>query len=103
MYLNGLTANALAALKIPIVLESDRQAIEVALHTVGQAADARVAIVRSTLDLTELWVSPALLDEVAANPRLELIGPAHELDFGADGRLSVVATPHALNNVMSRN
>lgn len=87
MYLNGLTSHAIDALKIPIVLESDRQAIQVALHAVGHSADARVAIVRSTLELDELLVSQALADEVAANPRLEVLGPAHELDFDGDGQL----------------
>src|SRR6202022_3696025 len=51
MYTNGITAGALAAIKIPIVLDSDRQAMQVALHSVGHGADARVAIIRSTLDL----------------------------------------------------
>src|SRR5205823_4647610 len=71
MYLNGLTSGALAAIKVPIVMDTDRQAMEVALHSVGHAADARVAIVRSTLELDELWVSEALLDEVTQNTRLE--------------------------------
>jgi hypothetical protein len=94
MYLNGLTSQALEAIKIPIVLESDRQALEVALHAVGQAADARVAIVRSTLDLDELLVSQALADEVAGNPRLEVIGPLAELEFGADGQLRAFVEAH---------
>ena len=92
MYMNGLTGNALAAIKIPIVLETDRQALEVALHSVGHAADARVAIVRSTADLQELWVSEALADEVAANPQLERLGSPAPLDFGFDDdRLVVVS------------
>lgn len=87
MYLNGLTSGAIDALKIPIILDSDRQALQVALHAVGHAADARVAIVRSTLEIDELLVSQALADEVDANPRLEVIGQTGELAFGADGRL----------------
>src|SRR6266849_6973207 len=81
MYTNGITGNALAAIKIPIVLETDRQAIEVALHSVGHATDARIAIVRSTADLHELWVSEALHNDVAANPRLEAISAPRPLAF----------------------
>jgi hypothetical protein len=92
MYLNGLTSHAIEAIKVPIVLESDRQAIEVALHAVGRSADARVAIVRSTLELDELLVSQALADEVATNQHLEVLGPVHELDFGADGQLRELTT-----------
>jgi hypothetical protein len=94
-YTNGLTSGALAAIKIPIVLDTDREAIEVALHSVGHGPDARVAVVRSTLELDELWVSEALADEVAANPRLELSGPFVELAFSDTARLAVVSAPRA--------
>jgi hypothetical protein len=102
MYMNGLTANALAAIKIPIVLESDQQALGVALHSVGHAADARIAIVRSTLDLEDMWVSETLADEVAANARLEVLGPPRELDFTDAGRLRIVGdNVHAMPDVPS--
>jgi hypothetical protein len=101
MYMNGLTAGALAAIKIPIVLDSDRQLLGVALHSVGHGADARVAIVRSTLDLHELWVSQALADEVAADPRLEVVGPLQELEFAHDDQLCVVAEAPGVAHVPS--
>lgn len=87
MYLNGLTSQAIEAIKVPIVLESDRQAMQVALHAVGRSADARVAIVRNTLELDELLVSQALADEVAADPRLDVLGPVHQLEFNSEGQL----------------
>jgi hypothetical protein len=90
MYMNGLTANALTAIKIPVVLENDRQAIEVALHTVGGGSHARLAVIHSTLSLDELWVSEALLPEVHANPRLSVEGPARELSFDAQGQLDAL-------------
>jgi Domain of unknown function (DUF362) len=107
MYMNGLTAGALAAIKIPIVLDSDREAMEVALHSVGHGADARVAIVRSTLELEELWTSEALAAEVAANPRLEVAGALEELEFSptqaqtSDQRLRIVSQRHAVASVPS--
>jgi len=92
MYLNGLTSGAFEAIKIPVVLDSDRQALEVALHAAGSAgAPPRVAIIHSTLDLGELWVSEVLMDEVSANPRLTALGPPEELAFDADQRLRVVS------------
>jgi len=110
MYMNGLTGNALAAIKIPIVLETDRQALEVALHSVGHAADARIAVVRSTADLDELWVSEAVRAEVVANPALNILSTdytrsrpplnilstAEQLAFDADGRLAVGSAPRPL-------
>jgi hypothetical protein len=60
-----------------------------------------MAIVRSTLELGELWVSEALVDDVAANPRLELAGPLEELPFDAHGRLLLVSQPHGRADVPS--
>ena len=100
-YMNGLTANALAAIKLPIVLASDREAIGVALHSVGLSETPRVAIVRSTLELGELWVSEALRDEVAAEPAARADQQLEELDFEADERLSVVSAAHPMADVPS--
>ena len=101
--MNGLTGNALAAIKIPIVLETDRQAMEVALHSIGPlpAADARIAVVRSTADLQELWVSQALRDEVAANPRLEVVRSPAPLEFADDDRLLVADAARGHQRVAS--
>ena len=101
MYMNGLTGNALAAIKIPIVLDTDRVAMEVALHSLGRSADARIAIVRSTLDLEEVWCSAALEAEVAANPRLERRGPLADLAFSATGELGVTTAQRGAQHVPS--
>ncbi len=101
MYMNGLTANALAAIKIPIVLQDDREAMQTALHSAGRSADARTAIVRSTLELDELWVSEALRAEVEANARLELEGPFQALPFDAAGRLELVREPRSVAGATS--
>ncbi len=92
-YVNGLTANALAAIKIPIVLRDDAQAMRVALHSAALDGPPRVAVVRSTLHLEELWVSEALREEVQANPRLSLESAFEDLTFDAAGRLLPVAEP----------
>jgi hypothetical protein len=102
MYLNGLTSSALEAIKIPIVLDSDREAMQVALHAVGHSGDARAAVIRSTLDLDELWVSEALRGEVDANPHLEAVGPLTELDFSVDdGRLTAFTDRERIAHVPS--
>jgi hypothetical protein len=67
-YMNGLTSNALEAIKIPVVLPDDQSAIGAALNGLGERP--RVAVIKSTLDLAEMWVSAALLDEVRRHPNL---------------------------------
>ncbi len=101
MYMNGLTANALAAIKIPIVLASDRQALAVALHSLGPTDAPRIAVVRSTLELDDLWLSEALLNDVEQQPRLRAEGPLQELAFDGDERLTAVAERRAMVEVTS--
>jgi hypothetical protein len=91
VYRNGLTAGigALGAMKIPVTLADDRQALEVALATAAPAGAPRLALIRNTLELERLWVSEALLEEVRGNPRLRIEGqPTADL-FDSDGRLTV--------------
>ena len=89
MYLNGLTSGAFEAIKIPVVLDSDRQALEVALHAATSSGSGapRMAIVHSTLQLDELLASEALLADVEANPHLTVLSRPQPLDFDAHGQL----------------
>jgi hypothetical protein len=50
---------------------------------------ARLVIARNTLDLEKLWVSEVLLDEVAAHPMLEQVGPPREMAFDGEGNLTL--------------
>ncbi len=59
---------------VPIALESDREAIEVALRAAVPDRSPRVCWIRSTDELGEMWVSEALLPEVRQNPQLEVLG-----------------------------
>ena len=85
-YTNGLTAQNLPAAKLPITLPTDREVLDAGLGG-RDPVRARVVLVRNTLDLTRLWVSPALLPEVEANPTLAALGPPVALAFTEDGSL----------------
>jgi hypothetical protein len=79
-YVNVLTAGLVGLPKggLPITLPTGRDAVATAVRVCGRAdpAEARVVRIRNTLLLEELLVSAPLLDEVAANASLELLGPA---------------------------
>ena len=78
-YMNGLTANAYDAIKIPIVMASDLEACEAALKAANTSAPPRVVWIKNTLELQELLVSEALLPEVEAIETLVVDGPAADL------------------------
>jgi hypothetical protein len=86
-YLNCLTSHNLSGGKIPIVLPSDREAVEAGLAGIPLER-ARLLLIRNTLELELMWASPALLAEVEASPALSVAGPSRPLRFSADGALN---------------
>lgn len=76
---NCLTSNFLTRARVPIALPTDRDVIAASLATCWRIdpAEARMTLIPNTLELTTLWVTRPLVDEVESNP-----GLAFETDFG---------------------
>jgi hypothetical protein len=90
-YVNLLTASEPHANTregpLPLVLDTDREAIEVALFSSLAGERERVCRIKNTATLGEMWVSSALLDEVEQHPELELLDGPAPLPFDAAGNL----------------
>ena len=88
-YMNGITALGPQKSKIPFYYDTDQEAIEVALDTIGltEPEDARVIRIESTLRLTELDISEVLLEDAKLHSRLSVIGETKPLPFDAAGNL----------------
>ena len=88
-YPNALTTTVPTTVKIPMVLGSDRLAIQAAIKTCGAPDKRRVRLVRirNTKALGVVHVSEALADEVERHPSLRREGRAHDLAFDAHGDL----------------
>jgi hypothetical protein len=76
-YWNALTANDPSAARIPISLDTDVEAVEVALRSAKpQGGDFRMVRIKSTLDLRDLYVTLPLLNQLQDNPEFEVLrGP----------------------------
>lgn len=76
MYANDIALGCLDDCKIPLVAENEDEAIRVAIKVLRGNDPHRLKIVkiRDTLHMEEIQVSEDLLDVVAADPRLELLG-----------------------------
>jgi hypothetical protein len=74
---------------LPIAFDTDRECIENGYLTCWQPKrDAvRMALIANTLELAELWVSPALLDDVKRHSHLEVLGDPRALPFDETGNL----------------
>lgn len=88
-YGNVITSSFLERGKIPVVADSDRSAFEMALRSCGHLPQGRERIVRiaDTLHLEEVYVSPAIFEELAERQDVEAIGPGPIL-FDESGRLA---------------
>jgi hypothetical protein len=87
--MNNLTACFLWRSKLPLAFPTDRECIATGLTTCWQPnlGAVRMALIPNTLELTELWVSPALVEEARGNPHLQVAGEPQPLPFDAAGNL----------------
>jgi hypothetical protein len=87
-YRNVLTSGALHRARIPLVAGSDREAVEMAIESLGRcsADDLRVVRIKNTRTLGELRVSSALVPELKGREGIE-IGDEMDMDFDSGGRI----------------
>ena len=90
MYMNAYTSRRMAQSKLPLLTETDLQALQVCMGFREDEAPgaARLAWIRNTSRLEELLVSQALLPEVEANDLLERQPGTVQLAFDGEDRLA---------------
>ena len=96
-YANIITSMNLDGGAIPIVMNSDREAIALAVKTVVRVKpeNCRIVRIRNTLELARIQVSEPLLAEVKARPEhFQIASPATSFAFDAAGRLATLAFAH---------
>jgi hypothetical protein len=88
-YTNALTGLSPMRSKMPIIFETDRDAIQGALKTIGltEPPDAKVARIRNTLAVEYLQASEALLPEIKGRSDLEIVDGPWEFRFSEAGDL----------------
>jgi len=88
-YVNVVTSGSLDGAKLPIVADTDRDAIGIGIRGCSRVASdqARIVRVRNTLEMTTVWASEMMLDDIESNPRLEILSGPFEVEFDDQGRL----------------
>ena len=89
-YANGLTSTVVAPTKAATTLANDRQALQAAIKTCNILDFTKVKMVRikNTLELSEIEVSEALLNEVEDNDYLTQVTDLYDLKFDDQGNLA---------------
>lgn len=88
-YPNALTSTVPLSVKIPMVLDSDKLAIQAAIKTCNAPDSTRIRMVRikNTVELDQIEVSASLLEEVEKHDYLEALSEPYELAFDTEGNL----------------
>lgn len=92
-YANVITAAELKAAAIPLIMNTDRDAIALAVKTTLRVkpADARIIRIQNTLRVTDIQVSEPLLSYVKANPdKFDVLSDPTPLRFDAGGRIAPI-------------
>jgi Lactate racemase N-terminal domain len=87
--INCITAMTPEKARIPIAFETDREAVATALTTVGpiEPWEARVMRIKNTLEMEEVQVSEALLDDLKGRQEITTIGGLEAMTFDDHGNL----------------
>lgn len=89
MYPNAITCTVLGGVRIPIVMESDRETIQVCIKSCNEIdkRNPRVVRIPNSLHLEHIMLSEAYLEEAKANPDLTIESEPEYLPFDEDGNL----------------
>ena len=89
MYPNAITCTVLGGVRIPIVMESDKEAIQVCIKSCNEIdkKNPRVVRIPNSLHLEHIMLSEAYLEEAEANPDLTIESEPEYLPFDENGNL----------------
>lgn len=87
---NSLAAGAPDRCRLPLVMDTDRDAIEAAFECCGPIGPEgpRVVRIHDTKNLQQMWVSEALLAEGGPQAGWSVVGDPVAMGFGSDGMLT---------------
>ena len=89
MMANAMASTFLERARMPLCFESDREAIMAAVRTSGaESEEILMARIKDTLHLSELYMSPALLE--TAGGRVDILSGPAGLVFDDMGNLDTV-------------
>lgn len=88
-YVNSITASTPAAIRVPVNFTQDRRCLEEFWPTVGKQDPMSLTMgwVRNSQDLSLMAFTENLRAELEANPQIEILGPARELEYDEKGNL----------------
>lgn len=95
-YANVITSTYLDGAAIPIIMNSDQEAIQLAVKTVVRVKpqDTKIVRISTTLEVMDIHVSENLLPHIKNNPdKFEILSDAQPFKFDTKGKLYPMMAP----------
>ena len=91
-YTNTATATFLERAKIPMVMDTEKDAFDLAVKTIWNLPGTipRIVIIRNTLKLDELYVSEPVWEDIRVRADIEATGDWETMGFNGSGELTLV-------------
>ncbi len=89
-YPTGVTNTFLHLMKIPMIMDNDREAMQLALCCCPEAEDQnnlKMIRIPNTAHIEYIEISEAMLPLAKANPDIEILSEPYDFDFDAEGNL----------------
>ena len=88
-YANVITSAYLDGAVIPLIMNTEEEAIKLAVKTVVRVKppDCRIVRIKNTLELCEIMVSEPMLEDVQRHPDMDTAGAPASLGFDTKGNL----------------
>lgn len=89
-YPTGVTNTFLHLMKIPMIMDNDREAIQLALMCCPEAEDhdnMKLIRIPNTAHIGEIEISEGLLPQARANPNIEILTEPYDFPFDEEGNL----------------
>jgi len=86
-YTNTITATFLDRARIPMVFDTDKQAIDVGLKTIWNlpGVKPRIIVIKNTLKLDEMYISEPIWEEIKNKNNITSSGNWEEINFDKSG------------------
>jgi len=90
-YTNTITGTCLERARIPLIVNTEKDALNIALRTIWNlpGVKARIIIIRNTLKLDEIYVSEAIWSDIKNKNNIIIKSNCEYLDFDEEGNLNL--------------
>ncbi len=94
-YINAITSRNLAGYTIPLHFPTDRETVAAAVQSLGSLVtkdNMRLLRIKNTNELTKIWVSKPLREEVNGNPNVCGVSELFDITFDEAGDIAPLET-----------